>query len=99
MITYKGGIYLNIEDFVTLREAGKMLNINRARVGVLCRAGRFEGAVKIKLGWMIPRESVLNFKRLPPGLKPKTPRREDDEALLSDTLKIIKEGVSGDQQE
>ena len=89
---------MDIEDFVTAREAGKMLNVNRARIGVLCREGRFEGAKKIDLGWMIPREAILNFKRLPPGLKPKTPRREDDEALVSSTLKKIRENNNHDKQ-
>ena len=40
---------MDIEDFVTAREAGQMLNINRARVGVLCREGRFEGAKKNRI--------------------------------------------------
>ena len=77
---------MDIEDFVTIRETTKMLNINKARVGVLCRDGRFQGAKKTSLGWLIPRESVLNFKRLPPGLKPKTPKREDDKALISNII-------------
>lgn len=82
---------MNIEDFVPAREAGKILNVNRARIGVLCREGRFKGAVKTALGWMIPREDILNFERLPPGLKPKTPKREDDELLISEALKQTKE--------
>ena len=73
---------MDIEDFVTIREATQMLNINKARIGVLCRDGRFQGAKKTSLGWLIPRESVLNFRRLPPGLKPKTPKHEDDKALI-----------------
>ena len=89
---------MDIEDFVTAREAGQMLNINRARVGVLCREGRFEGAKKIGLGWMIPRIAVQNFKRLPPGLKPQTPTREDDKAFMSNILKYVKEGDTNDQQ-
>ena len=89
---------MDIEDFVTVREAGKMLNVNRARVGVLCREGRFQGAKKTGLGWMIPREAVLNFKRLPPGLKPQTPRREDDESLVSEVLNNLKESDTHDKQ-
>lgn len=73
---------MDIEDFVTIREATQMLNINKARIGVLCRDGRFQGAKKTSLGWLIPRESILNFRRLPPGLKPKTPKRGDDKALI-----------------
>ena len=89
---------MDIEEFVTVREAGEILNINRARVGVLCREGRFPGAKKTSLGWFIPREAVMNFKRLPPGLKPRTPRREDDKALFTGILKDIKENGIHDQQ-
>lgn len=77
---------MDIENFVPAREAGKMLNVNRARIGVLCRQGRFKGAVKTPLGWMIPREDIQNFERLSPGLKPKIPKREDDEAIISEFL-------------
>lgn len=79
---------MDIEDLVPAREAGKMLNVNRARIGVLCREGRFKGAVKTTLGWLIPREAILNFKRLPPGLKPKTPKREDDLTLAKKAIEL-----------
>ena len=82
---------MDIEDFITIRETCKLLNINKARVGVLCREGRFQGAKKTGLGWLIPRESVMNFKRLPPGLKPKTPKLEDVKALISEALKNRKD--------
>ena len=80
---------MDIDEFITLREATKMLNINRSRVGVLCREGRFQGAKKTSLGWIIPREAVINFKRLPPGLKPKSPKRKDDEALIAGLLEEL----------
>ncbi len=89
---------VDIEDFVTAREAGLMLNINRARVGVLCREGRFNGAKKIGLGWMIPREAVQNFKRLPPGLKPQNPKREEIKTIISEALEQAKEGDTNDKQ-
>ena len=82
---------MNIEDFVPAREAGKMLNVNRARIGVLYREGCFKDVVKTALGWMIPREDILNFKRLTPEFKPKTPKPEDDELLISEALKQTKE--------
>ncbi len=87
---------MDLEDFVSAREAGEMLNVNRARIGVLCREGRFSGAKKIRLGWMIPRESVLNFVRLAPGLKPKNSKK--DKEFLSDILKQIKGKQQDDKQ-
>ena len=79
---------MDIDDFVTAREAGEMLNIKKCRVAVLCREGRFEGAKKITLGWLIPRQSVKNFVRLAPGAKPKVPTREDE---IKFRKKIIEE--------
>ena len=90
---------MNIEDYVTAREAGKMLNVNRARIGVLCREGRFDGAKKIDLGWVIPRESVKNFKRLPPGLKPKYPRKKQDEIIIKEALEKNNEIKDGKQND
>ena len=72
------------EKLVSATEAAKILNLTPARIGVLCRQGRFQGAEKIGAGWIIPREAVLNHKRLPPGMKPRTPKREDDEKLISE---------------
>ena len=84
------------ENFLSAREAATMLNITPARIGVLCREGRFKGAEKIGAGWIIPREAVINHKRLPPGTKPKTPRRKDDETLVSNVLKELKESNNHD---
>jgi excisionase family DNA binding protein len=59
------------EKYLSVTEVAKMLGLRRARTGELCRAGRFPGAVKVGNYWIIPREAVLNHKRLPPGPKPK----------------------------
>ncbi len=59
------------EDVVSAHEAADMLGITRSRVGMLCRQGRFNGATKIGVAWVVPRSAVLEFKRLPPGLKPR----------------------------
>ena len=63
-----------LRNFITAPEAGEILGLKKARVGQLCRAGRFDGAIKIGDAWMIPREAVLNHKPLPPGVKPKKAR-------------------------
>jgi hypothetical protein len=69
-------------DYVGALEAGKMLNITRSRIGKLCLAGRFPGAVKIANSWIIPREAVLNHKPLPPGVKPKAQRLAAEKAAI-----------------
>ena len=77
------------ENFVSAREAAKMLEVTQARIGFLCRQGRFVGAEKIGMGWIIPREAVLNHKRLPPGSKPKTLRREEIAEIRNDVLQQL----------
>ena len=84
------------ENFVSAREAADMLNVTSARIGFLCREGRFKGAEKIGSVWIIPREAVLNHKRLPPGSKPKTTKRDDDKNLISKTLETLKDADSLD---
>ena len=75
------------ENFLSAKEAAKILNITSARIGVLCREGRFKGAEKIGPGWVIPKEAVLNHTRLQPGAKPKTFKRQDVENLRDELLK------------
>ena len=58
------------EEYVSIPEAAEILNLKRNRVGVLCREGRFQGAVKIANNWVIPREAIMSHKPLPPGVKP-----------------------------
>ena len=77
------------ENFVSAREAAQMLDITPARIGFLCRQGRFVGAEKIGMGWIIPREAVLNHKRLPPGSKPKTLRHKEIIELRNEALQQI----------
>lgn len=83
---------LNIENqFVSVSEAAEMLSLKRNRIGVLCREGRFSGAQKVGNTWIIPRESVLNHKPLPPGVKSqKAKLAEEKEQLLKKLEKAKK---------
>lgn len=74
------------EHLLSATDAGKMLGLSTVRINVLLNQGRFEGAEKIGNYWVIPREAVENFKRLPPGVKPKTPTRKDDAAMIARAL-------------
>jgi hypothetical protein len=70
------------EEYVSIPEAAEILHLKRNRVGVLCREGRFEGAVKIANNWIIPREAVLNHKPLPPGVKPRKAQLTSEKAAF-----------------
>ena len=71
------------EQLISAPEAGKILGLTAVRIGVLCRQGRFDGATKIARNWVIPRKSVENFKRLPPGgSKNLKQQHEEDKAMI-----------------
>ncbi len=71
------------EEYMSAVDAALTLNIDRSRVLVLCRQGRFAGAAKIGTSWAIPRSSVENFRRLPPGgSKNLKQQHEEDKAMI-----------------
>ena len=81
------------EKYMSAQDAALMLNVDRSRVLVLCRQGRFDGAEKFGRDWAIPREAVENFKRLSPGGRNGAKQqRKDDEALVARTLEELKAG-------
>ena len=71
------------EEYMSAHDVSRMLNIDRSYILALCRKGRFDGAEKIGNYWVIPRKSVENFKRLPPGVKSRTKQQhEEDKAMI-----------------
>ena len=78
----------NEKKLISVKEAAEILGLTRIRVAVLCKQGRFSGAEKIGSVWIIPRESVENFTRLPPGKKSK---KEKNSVLIKEALKNMKE--------
>ena len=86
------------KEYVDGPAAAKMLNVTSTQVRFLCSRGRLKGAMKVGTsGWLIPRESVLNYKPKKRGPKPQTSSREDDKALISEALKGLKEADNNDQ--
>ena len=74
-------------ELMSVHDAAVVLNVDRSRVNVLLKQGRFDGAAKIGRNWVIPREAVENFKRLPPGVKSKTKQQQkEDKALIAQAL-------------
>ena len=72
------------EEYMSAVDAALTLNIDRSRVLVLCRQGRFAGAAKIGTSWAIPRSSVENFRRLPPGgSRNLKQQHEEDKAMIA----------------
>ena len=50
---------------ITVKQAAKILRLKPVTVGLLCRTGQIEGAVKIGRDWMIPdRPTYINRRGL-----------------------------------
>ena len=87
------------DDLLSVPEAARELNVDRTRVNILCRQGRFAGAAKIGRNWIIPRASVENFQRLKPGVKSKTKQQKaDDEAMLAAVRGQLKGAKADDER-
>ena len=59
------------DNYMTVPQAADFLSVTQTRVKQLCSEGRFIGAEKIDVIWLIPRKAVENYTRLKPGPKPK----------------------------
>ena len=89
-----------MEDLLSVQETADILHLDRSRIGKLCRQGRFHNARKIGERWVIPRESVANFRRLTPGVKPKISNiNPDDEAILAEAIKEAEKWKEVDNNE
>lgn len=76
------------ENYVATTTAAKMLNVSQSRIIKLCNEGRFELAIKIGWSWIIPKKSVLSFKRKRRGVKPS--KVKTDREIIEETLDEIK---------
>ena len=63
--------------YMTTKEASKYLKYHPDYIGYLCSKGKLNGAEKIgDRVWMIPTQSVLEFKPIPQGRPPGTTNKE-----------------------
>ena len=61
---------------MTTVQAAELLGKGINLIAKLCQNGRLPGAEKIGNAWLIPRESVLNYKPGKRGVKPGTRSRK-----------------------
>ena len=72
------------KNYIDAKKAGEILDLSPSRISRLCSSNRFEGAFKAGGSWLIPRNAVVNFKRLRPGVKPQRP---NDRRILEDAIR------------
>ncbi|MBR0315329.1 MAG: hypothetical protein IJQ99_00475 [Synergistaceae bacterium] len=76
--------------YVDSPAAAKILGVTSNQVRFLCSKGRLQGAMKLGTsGWIIPRESVLNYRPLKKGRKPGVSNNKttSDKKIIEDALK------------
>ena len=83
---------IDIDKYVDATTAAQMLGVTTRRVSALIKAQRFEDTMKIGHTRLISRAEVENFRRLPPGVKPKSNNKE----LITGALKA-QEVSTGDE--
>ena len=75
---------MDLSEYVTIAEAAKMLGRSVPMISHLCRERRLPNATKLTTGaWLIPRESVLNYKPNKRGVKPGTQSKKAKLAKLA----------------
>ena len=58
------------EKYVTIEEAAVIAHRKDSLIRILCREGRFPGAVKMGNSWIIPREEIEVYQPAKRGPKP-----------------------------
>jgi hypothetical protein len=65
---------MDLNEYLTITEAAKVMNKTVSMVGRLCRAGKFDGAEKKgNAAWLIPRAAVESYA---PGRRGPATRKE-----------------------
>ena len=90
---------MNLEtELMSVTDVALALSVDRSRVNVLLRQGRFAGAVKIGRNWIIPRASVESFQRLPPGGRKNTKQKQaEDRAVVAAALEELRRRSDGER--
>ena len=81
------------DKFVTVEEAAELANRKVSLIRVLCRAGRFPGAVKMGNAWIIPREEVAAYQPAKRGVKPQKAKLAAERAELQAAIEAGKKGA------
>ena len=83
---------MNLNDYITITEAAKVLNKTVSMVGRLCRAGKFNGAEKKgNAAWLIPRASVESYTPGKRGPRTKKERLSSELAGIRAEIAAAKE--------
>ena len=88
---------MDIQDFVSVEEAAKILGYVKSSVTGLCRKGKLEGAIRIGHQWLIPRKTIENYEKAPQGFAAVWKRKHEEENEQLAKLEAEVMGSSGEE--
>lgn len=65
-----------MEKLYSIAETAEKIGLSIPRIQVLCRQGRFPGAIKVGRAWVVPESAIQGYTPGQPG-RPKPPRMKD----------------------
>ena len=78
---------IDTDKYVDATTAARMLDVTTRRISALIKDNRLGDTVRLGHTRLIPREAIINFKRLPPGVKKKTGNKEIVHKALQENAK------------
>ena len=85
---------MDIDKYISVEEASKILDYRKESISLLCRQGKFEGVKRIGHQWFIPREAVENYVKAPQGFAAIWKRRREAEKLEAENYGLSDDDIS-----
>ena len=85
---------MDIDEYISVEEASKILDYRKESIALLCRQGKFEGVKRIGHQWFIPRNSVETYVKAPQGFAAIWKRRREAEKIESENYNISDDEIS-----
>ena len=89
---------MDIDEYISVDEASKILDYRKESIALLCRQGKFEGVKRIGHQWFIPRESVENYVKAPQGFAAIWQRRRKAEKLEAENYELSDDEISDETE-
>ncbi|MBR0315815.1 MAG: helix-turn-helix domain-containing protein [Synergistaceae bacterium] len=91
---------MDINEYLSVEDASKILNYRKESISLLCRQGKLEGVKRIGHQWFIPRKSVENYEKAPQGFAAIWKRRREAEKKEAEKYDLENENdLSGTENE
>ena len=90
---------MDIDEYISVEEASKILDYRKESIALLCRQGKFEGVKRIGHQWFIPRKSVENYVKAPQGFAAIWKRRREAEKIEAESYGVFNDDENSESPE